>query len=583
MSPASPGVQHETLPARFFANARRFATRTVHRYAARGDWFPVGWATMAAVVRDLASGLMALGHESSEPVAILSRTRREWIYCDLAVLAAGGVTVGLYPTLASPLLSGILAHCEARFLIAESEVDLNKLEPHIGDLPRLETIILLESRAGAEHHRLDRVRVIDYQTLLARGRAAACDVDARIAELTPLCAATFLYTGGTTGMPKGAMLTHGNLVAAVRAFQALGLSPSDTGLSFLPLAHSLQRVFDYLALWIGMPTAYACPDGDLLADMRRVRPTVMAMVPQVVRRLYGATYAETRLSSAGHRLLDWAGQLSRQLMVPGSRSPGQTAQLRLARRLIFNRLRTELGGRLRRILVAGSPLAPELITFFTGCDIEILVGWGMTETLAAGTFNRPGERRLGTVGRPLPGIELALADDGELLVSGPCVFSGYHKAEAETRAAFARSGHFRTGDIARIDGDGFCTLLGRRRDLIVTSGGDNVAPENIENRFHAEPCISQIIVIGDKRPYLVALVAVSETLRRLFDEPTIHRIVEGIIATTNIDLRRAEQIRQFRLLPYELTRMSGELTPTFQVRREVVERRFGYLVDEMYE
>ncbi|WP_428262638.1 AMP-dependent synthetase/ligase [Haliangium sp.] len=572
------------LPARLFGNAARFGDRVAHRYRVRGTWFPVGWATLGHLVRDRAATLIELGHAPAEPVVVLSRARREALYWDLATLAGGGIAVGLYPSLRADVCQDLVRRAGARFAVVENTAQLAKLEGCLEPAGPLRGIVLIDSPDTEPRD----PRVVPARRLLAA--AAGTDraaVDARLAALGPHDAALFLYSSGTTGTPKAAMLSHGNLSAALEAVARAGLLRADDRcFSALPLASPVQRLLDYAALWTGVPSAYPGHPEVPLADLAQARATVLALMPHTLEHWYRAVYEPAADSPALQGLLAWTRDLSRQEAHDrrrGQLGPSLQAQLALARRLVFHRLRRRLGRDLRLIVTAGAGLAPEIVEFLHAAGVPIAEGWGMAETFALATLALPEDRRRGSAGQPLPGIELAIADDGELLVRGPQVFSGYLRADAATTSAFTSSGYFRTGDLARLDDDRFLYLSGRHTELIVTQDGHRISPQPIEHALAGDPRIAHVVVVGDRRPYLGALVAVARAYRTRMDSTTLERMLAGIIATRNTDLLRHEQIRAFRLLPHELSEDSGELTPTRTVRRAVVLDKFQYLVDEMYE
>lgn len=577
---------HDTLPARFFANARRLATRVAHHYPAFGHWFPVGWATMAGIVRDLAAGLLTLGHEASEPVAIISATRREWTYLDLAIMATGGITVGIQHEQDEGAWCDILADCAARICVVDNRERLISLLQRKPLPPTLERIVILDVVGPLDAD----PRVVSYERVLRLGRQSDCDIDAHIARLSPMDAASFSYTSGTTGDPKAAMLTHGNLVAAVRALANLDLSSADVGFTFLPLSQSLPRRFEHLSLWLGMQTIYARSGEHLVDDLVKMRPTVMFTVPPVLERLHSAVYEDLYTLNTGRKLLTWASNLGRHAVRQRRHGRGLAthleAPMHVARRLVFNRLRTCLGGRMRHLYVAGGPLRANLVHSLEASGVRVTSGWAMAETCGVGTVSQPGDigddSLVATIGRPLPGVELALADDGELLVRGPIVFSGYFQAPAMTQAAFTADGYLRTGDLARVDVRGCYYLVDRKADMVVTESGTAIEPRRLEDLVRQDPRIAQIVVVGDGRPFLAALIGVSASLRRLFDEDTLGDMIADIVSAVNIDLPRVQQIREFRLLPYELGSDTGELTPLMQIKRDVVIDKFRYLIDEMY-
>lgn len=571
----------ETLIRRFFANADRLGSHVAYSFSAEGRWVPIGWRSAATIVRAIASGLIELGHQKGDALAILSNTRREWLACDLGNMAAGGVTVGVYATMTAEQSRYVIAHCDARFLVVENAAQLAKVDSVRAGLPRVETIIVIDPTGVAP-----RPGLIALAELIDRGRAARRDVDARADAVDPGDPATFIYTSGTTGPPKGAMISHGNIVAALTSIEIVPHYATDWGFSFLPLAHSLQRVVDYQGAWRGVPGAYARSLATVVDDLAAVRPTVMAAVPRIFEKIYQNANEQAAAAGAGRkRIFDWAVAVGREAArLDGRKAPRPArlaVNLALARRLVFDKLRARLGGRVRAFFTGGAPIATDILEFFHAAGITILEGWGMTETFAVGTINLPDDFRFGSIGKPVPAVELRLDDDGELLVRGPNVFAGYYKEPEATRAAFTPDGFFRTGDVCRRDSDGFYYIIDRKKDLIITAGGKNIAPQNIENVIKGDPRISQVVAIGDRRPYVVALVAVAPELAGT-DPAQLTRMVGDVIAAKNKDLASYEQVKKFRLLPRELSQEEGELTPTLKVKRKVVGERYAALVDAMY-
>ncbi|MEM9489755.1 MAG: AMP-binding protein [Myxococcota bacterium] len=591
------GAADQTLPGRFFAEASRRAGHVAHHYRSGTTWFPVGWATMAQLVRDLAGGLIALGHQPSQPVAIAASSRREWLYCDLAILACGGISVGIPPGLEPGQCARRLAHAGARLCVVDSRRQLAALRPHFGQLPQLHTVIVLDDGGdGAEERpergdsgtpQAGRVQLIAYREVLGRGRGRAAEVAARVAAIRPLDAAMFLYTSGTAGEPRGAMLTHGNAVAAVRALARLGVGPEDTALSMVPPDHALHRAWQHCGLWSGMRMVFAGEPELAMSYLMDIKPTVVIAMPGMVERIYRAFYHEMSDLAGGRQLFQWACELTRRRTERrrrGAELPIRLrAQLGVARRAVFEVLRERLGGQVRCMVVMGGPIAHGVGDLFEAAGVRVMVGWGMAETLFAGTLSRDGNHLPERIGEPLPGIELTTTAEGELLIRGGSVFSGYYKAGAETISAFTDGGYLRTGDLGRRGADGSFYLSDRKRDRIITASGQTVATQRIEAWLRGDPRISWAVVIGHERPYLTGLIAVPETIRLRCDDAELATLVERIVGERNLELRRAEQLRAHRVLPYDLGVASGELTPALQVRRDVVLDRFRYLIDEMYE
>jgi long-chain acyl-CoA synthetase len=578
----------ETLVSRFFAHADRLGARLLYQYPATGGgadgprWVPVGWRTAAELVRDFGSGLIELGHQKGNALAIVSATRREWLMCDLANLAVGGITVGVYPSMTVEQTRYVVAHCEARIAVVEDAKQLAKVEAARAQLPRLEHVVVIDAtgvKTGPAVLTLDEV--------LARGRAARHDVDARAHELTLADAAIFVYTSGTTGPPKGAMLTHGNLVAAMRSMGGVEVDAQDAGFSFLPLAHVLQRAVDYRGVWEAVPGSYGRSLETVADDLASARPTVMAAVPRIFEKIYAKIHEQASAGSpTKKKIFAWALGVGRRVSKLRQAQQPVPALLglqhKLARLLVFDKLRARLGGRVRVFFTGGAPISPEILEFFHAADIMILEAWGMTETFAAGSANIPGAFRFGSIGKPLPGIDMKLDEDGEILVRGANVFAGYYKDDDATKQSFTADGFFRTGDIGKVDADGFFYIIDRKKDLLITAAGKNIAPQNLENLIKTDPRISQVVAVGDRRPYVVALVTLTAEAAAGKSDAEQRRLVEDIIGAKNPELAPYERIKKFRILPSDLTQESGELTPTLKVKRKVVAEKYGAMIEEMY-
>ena len=613
----SSGDARDTLPARFFANARRLADRVLHTYPVQGARFPAGWATAAGLVRDLASGLVGLGHQPSEPVAILATAGREVIYCDLAVLAIGGITVVIPGQLGPGAWCELVAHSEARICIVADAEQVDVLAPWFHRMPALRHIVVMDpgapeagrslvgDRAGlAVGERIGSSPAIHgYDDLLRAGRGDPVDVAGRAAELGPLDAAMFLYTSGTTGRPRAVMLTHGNLSAALAGLATLGWGPDDIVMSLAPLSCGAGRIMGLLGAWVGAQRAHVGEENPLASSAPRIRPTVIIARPIELEALIRDLHHQFSRSPAGQRLFAWASELARQRRPGrgegagrGDGGPAGPARLALARRMVLNRLSGRLGGRVRVIVVLGGPCAAGVCEFFEAAGARVLTGWGMAETGFAGMSRLPGgwsgagegsegrvQDECGGVGPALPGVDIELADDGEILIRGGSVFSGYYKAEMDTAAAFTRDGFLRTGDVAERMSSGGYRVLGRRRDVIVTLEGRRIMPQVIEAWMRGDPRIFQVVVFGHGERHLGGLFTVWEGLRRRSSEEDIERLVDGIVAARNVELERVEQVKRFRLLPHPLSVATGELSASGAIRRDVVAAKFGYLIDELFE
>ena len=542
----------------------------------------------------------AAGIERGDRVAILSENRPEWALADYGCLCAGVLDVPVYATLTSAQVAYQLSDSDARMVFASTNRSRwtrpEKRRPECGKRrSRSSSSILLGiSRRG----------VSSWQSFLQSGEARAeswSDDDFRAMALRarPDDVATLLYTSGTTGDPKGVMLTHNNVASNVRAADVVfDITDQDSTVSFLPLSHILQRMVDYLFFWVGCRIAYPRSIKTLVDDLKVIRPTIVVSVPRIYEKIYNGVMAAHGPKKA---LIGWAVRVADRaadLRLAGSEPTGLLGlQYRLADKLVFSKVKQAVGGRLRFFVSGGGPLAPVLNRFFYSIGLTILEGYGLTETSPVTNVNTMRDLRIGTVGKPVPGTEIRIAEDGEILVRGPQVMKGYYKNPEATAACIDEDGWLATGDIGELDGDGFLTITDRKKDLIVTAGGKNVAPQPIENRLKTHPLIEQAIMIGDRRRYCVMLVVPAfgplETWARsqgfswgsreeLVGDPRVVEHVSGEALRMLEDLASFETPKRFALLPEELTEDNGFLTPSLKVKRRVVDERFGELIDGLY-
>jgi long-chain acyl-CoA synthetase len=535
-----------------------------------GVWREVSWAEAARGVDELAHGLLSLGIRKGEAFGILASTRLEWVLFDFALALVGAVGAPAYATGSARDCVHILEHSDAIGVLVEDEEQRAKIEGvdlrHVLSFADLDD---LRAR-GREHAR-------EHPHAVEEAAAAIGDDDLF----------TFIYTSGTTGPPKGCMIRHRNYHAMVDSALAIDdwARPDDLMLLYLPLPHNFGRLMSLQNARAGITTAF-CPDPYRVREaLKAVRPTILPSVPRVYEKIHTTiTGRFDELSGPRRRLLDWALDVGRRASVPrqrGERLRGRLAlEHRLADRLVYSKVKAELGGRLRVGISGGAPLAKEIGELFHALDVLILEGWGQTECTTAGTVNRPTQFRFGTVGLPMPNVELRLAEDGEVLVRSPTIFAGYYKEPEATREVLAPDGWLRTGDVGELDPDGFLTLTDRKRDIIVTAGGKNVAPQNLENALKTAKEISQALVIGDRRPYVTALVTLDPEagLSREAARPRI----EEIVAEVNAGLSRFEQIKRFAILPRDFSMSDGELTPTLKLKRRICEEHFAREIEELY-
>jgi len=535
-----------------------------------GDWREVSWAEAAQAVDELANGLLARGIGKGDAFGIVSRTRLEWTLFDFALARVGAITAPVYPNSSPREAQYVLQHSEARGALVEDEEQREKVAP-----------------LGLEHV----VTVDDLQALRAEGAAFGRDHPDALAAAEAAIGEddlyTYIYTSGTTGPPKGCMIRHRNyygMTSCIERIEDLSLGP-DVMLLYLPLAHNFGRLMSLWGAYAGFTIAF-CPDPYAVAEaLPHVRPTLLPSVPRVFEKAHAAVLAAfAELSPTRRRLADWAIAVGRKrsaLQQAGKPLPPALAlQHRIADRLVYSKIKERFGGRLRIGISGGAPLAKEIAEFFHAADLLILEGWGLTECTTAATVNRPGRFRFGTVGPPMPGVEVETAADGELLVRSETLFAGYYKDEAATREVLGGDGWLRTGDVGSIDADGFVTITDRKKDIIVTAGGKNVAPQNIENALKTSPHVSQALVIGDRRPYVTALITLDETVPRNGADP--QDLVEREVERVNSELSRFEQIKRFAILPRDFSPEEGEVTPTLKLKRRVCEEHFAAEIERLY-
>jgi long-chain acyl-CoA synthetase len=530
-------------------------------------WRPIGREEAAERVSALAQGLLARGVRHGDRVAILSRTRLEWILLDWAVMSIGAVVVGLYPTSSAKECEYILGHCEAVLAFTEDEEQTRKLVSIRGTLPTLREIIPFDW----------------LEKLESDGRLARHLQPEPVAEDD---LATLIYTSGTTGPPKGCMLTHRNLVTAAMCVVEGMNQPGDTVLLFLPLAHSYGRLAHQAATYRGATVALVADVARVPEALAAVRPTILPAVPRVYEKIHANTLGEIERAGGLRRKIGlWAlgvgGRTSRARRQGKSVSGVLAAKQRLADRLVFAKVRERLGGHLRIGVSGAAPLSPEVMEFFHALGVPVIEGYGLTETASSATVNEPAEFRIGTVGRPVEDAEIRLAEDGEILIRSDSVFAGYYKEPEATSAALTDDGWLRTGDVGEIDDEGFLRITDRKKDLIITAGGKNIAPQNLENALKASRFVSQALVVGDRRPYVTALVTLDDAeVAPSGRDP--QELVQEIVDEVNRDRTRVEQIKRFVVLPRDFSQDEGEVTPTLKLRRRVIHEHFADEIERLY-
>jgi long-chain acyl-CoA synthetase len=568
------------------------------RYKVGDTWEEISYPELVRVARDIGKGLIALGIKPGDRISILADTRPEWTLADAGAFCAGAVVAPIYQTDSPEECEYVLRHSEARAVFCEDEGQLAKIEQIRDACPALEHVIAFAGEgAGA----------IALQELIERGREIPEErVDETVAAVTPDDMASLVYTSGTTGPPKACILTHRNFTEAIHTLEEqLDLTRTNAPIEFflfLPLAHVFARITQMFTLDLHGTLNYWQRDPTrLLDDIREARPTYLASVPRVWEKIFTAANSGVADASKLKRtLFHWAlgvGYRTRELERAG-RTPDRflTLQHRLADRLVLSKVRDLFGGRLELAVTAAAPIGSDVLKFFDACGIMLLEAWGMTETCAAGAINTDVAMKIGTVGRAVPTLEMRIAADGELLARGPNIFRGYLKDDEATRDALP-GGWLATGDLAAIDAEGFVTITGRKKDIIITSSGKNITTANIENALRQSRWISEAVAYGDRRPYLVALLTLdSEEAPKLanqlgiaYDPATfssderVHAEIQKTMDAVNQRFARIEQIKRFAILDRELSQNDGELTPTLKVKRAVIYTKFAEIFNSLYE
>jgi long-chain acyl-CoA synthetase len=570
------------------------AGRSGPAYLVESDegWSEVSWADADEVVRAYANGFLARGVHKGENVALLARNSLDWALVDFALAQIGAVGVPVYASSSPRDVGYLLAHSEAVAIVCEDAAQLAKVEEVSGDLTSLQHVLTFHDLEGLAAHGRD----------FAQANPKALDDASNAIVEDDLF--TIIYTSGTTGPPKGCMLSNRNyyaMASVVDRMEQTYYHPDDVMLLYLPLAHNYGRLMLLLGAHVGFTIAFLADPLRVAEALPEIRPTLLPSVPRVYEKVHSAVLARfDAATGAKRRLIDWAIPIGREvsrLESAGETVPaGLRAKHRIADRLVFSKVREPFGGRLRMPGSGGAPLAKEIIEFFDAMGLRIAEGYGLTECTTACSTNRPDEYRFGSVGRPLPGFEVRIADDGEIEVRSETVFQGYYKEPEATAAVLGRDGWLKTGDVGTLDEDGFLHITDRKKDILVTAGGKNVAPQNIENDLKTSTYVSQALVVGDARPYVAALItldpveigrwAASQGLEAdvsaLADDERVRELLQGVVDDVNRERSRFEQVKRFAILPRDFTMEAGEITPTLKVRRRAVQEHFATNIDALY-
>jgi long-chain acyl-CoA synthetase len=570
------------------------------RYKRDGAWHDVSYAQLGEIVQELGLGLIDLGLEAGERICILANTRPEWSYADMAATSAGAVVVPIYQTNSPEECLWVISDSGASAIVCENEEQLAKVLEIREQIPNVRTVIVMDPSDGEAAKTLGAITLEEVRER-GRGRSAE-ELEARRAAVRLEDPFTFIYTSGTTGPPKGCVLTHGNYSAMIEMLKvAGGIHEQEIVYLYLPLAHSYALLIQLAVFDLGSTLAYFGGDTkQIVPELMEVKPTYLPSVPRVFEKIYtlahGAIEAkpeeERRQADAAIAL----GVKVRNMMARGEEIPTELKEpFERADEELFKSVRAIFGGDVRQATSGAAPIAREILEFFLACGVPVLEGYGMTETSTAATFSTVEHHRFGTVGRALPGVELKIAEDGEILIKGANIFHGYHN-QASTSFGAIENGWLHTGDLGSIDEDGYLSITGRKKDIIITAGGKNLTPANVENDLKQCRWISQAVMHGDQRPYPVVLITLdeeeipiyarehglAEDVATLSKDPAIHALIQQEVERVNSKYAQVEQVKKFAILDHDLSQPTGELTPTLKVKRNVVNEKYADVFDALY-
>ena len=589
----------------FRNRVRKYGERLAVEKKLNGLWQGATWNEYYDRARAAGLGLWSLGLRKGDMVSLLSENRLEWLYADMGALGIGACVIPIYPTLASGDIAYIVNNSGSKIIVAENKTQLQKVWGIMDRCPSLKKVIVVDERDAAGHP-----QEMSFRDLMELGRRQHAEDPALFEKLsrdvTADDLATIVYTSGTTGLPKGAMITHGNIFWVVQSLDQIRphfASDRDCTVPFLPLSHVFERIAGHFyGMYCGITSSYAQGIDTLLADFEEKRPTMILAVPRVCEKVYQKIMAQVKEQSPFKQsVFFWGQQVGNrisELRERRKRIPlGLKLKYRIAYAVIFRKLQDKLGGRVTWMTASGAPTAPEIIRFFNAAGITVIQGYGMTETTAPATMQSLADYRIGTTGKPIPGQEIKIADDGEILIRGGNVIKGYWKLPDETREAFTADGYFMSGDIGRFDEEGNLLITDRKKNLIITSGGKNVAPQKIENMFMSDPLFTQFMVIGEKKKYLTALCNINlehaarlakregiafNDPEELLENPKFLDLVQKCVDGQNSRLGAYENIVRVRIVKSEFSQEGGELTPSLKLKRKVVLQKYKNLIDEMY-
>jgi len=588
------GTHSQTIADLLPKAADLYGAKVAIRYKEGEQWISKTFEEVREIVRPLAFGLVTLGVEKGDRVSILGNTRPEWTYFDYAALSIGATVVPIYQTNSSEECRYVLENSDSKVVVVEDTEQLEKVRAVRDQLPKLEQIVMMTGSAED---------AISMEDLAAKGGGGdTATWEALYSAVTPQDICTFIYTSGTTGPPKGCIISHGNYRAMLDMVNDVSvIEDEDVAYLYLPLAHSFALLIQFGTFDLGTTLAYWERDPlKILPNLAELKPTYFPSVPRIFEKIYtAATSAIEKEGGAKKAIFNWAikvGEKMREAERAG-RKPGFLLQRQydFADKKVLSKIRGLFGGRIRLAVSGAAPINPEILRFFDAAGVLVLEGWGMTETSTAATISTPDDFKVGTIGKPLPGCEVKIADDGEILVKGPNVFQGYHKNPEATNETIV-DGWLHTGDIGEVDPDGFIKITGRKKDIIITAGGKNITPANLEAEIKQHPLVSQCVVVGDRRPYLVALVTLDpeeavkyaqennlpEDPAQMAANPDVKAAIEAHVEKINQNFARVEQVKKISILPEDLSQESGELTPTLKVKRAFVAQKHEDAIEQLY-
>ncbi len=608
MEAATTSTGAKTIAGLIPRSVAEFGDQTAIRYKRDGGWHDVSYTALGEIVQEIGLGLIDIGIEPGERVCILGNTRPEWTYADMAATSAGAVVVPIYQTNSPEECLWVISDSGAVAIVVEDESQLAKIVEIKDKVPNLRTVLIMDPPAGGASPNGSGpseapLGAIPLDEVRRRGAGRPADeLEARRAAVKPEDPFTFIYTSGTTGPPKGCVLTHGNYSAIVEMVGEAGEIQGDEVIYlYLPLAHSFALLIQLAVFDLGGTLAYFGGDTkEIIPELQEVKPTYLPSVPRVFEKIYTLAHGAVQAMEPEQRKeaedaialgVKVRDMINRGEDVP---EPMQKAFDEADERFFAN-VRAIFGGRVRHATSGAAPIAKEILEFFWACGVPVLEGYGMTETATAATTSTVAEHRFGTVGKALPGVEIRIAEDGEVLIKGPNIFKGYHN-QASTSFGAVADGWLHTGDLGSLDEDGYLSITGRKKDIIITAGGKNLTPANIENDLKQSRWISQAVMHGDARPFPVVLVTLDEEeipvfareqglpedVATLSTEPAVLELIQGEIDHANSKYAQVEQVKKFLILDHDLSQATGELTPTLKVKRNVVNEKYKELFDSLY-